>query len=185
MASVRGLRRRNTRSKKFDASNLRRAMLDRRVWVAYGVVIDPEDGNLHYDLDGEDLLIEVETSPDQLDVTARLGSPFGGPNLGMWAIPPIGAEVMVVMPAGAEDFMPTIVAVLSTGDLPAGVAENVTVLANTKVLVHDGAGGAAPLPTLAEFKGHTHGSGVGPTGVPIDPIPGVGPIVGTVVFEAK
>ena len=177
---ARGLKRKRVRGRRFDPSDLRRLVRDQRLWCALGVVVAPDDGGLHFDLDGEDLLVEVEIQPSQLDLTCRLGSPFGGPNLGLWQVPPVGAEVVVLLPEGEIEFQPTIVAVLSSGALPADVAENTVVIAEAQVLIHDGMGGAEPLITKSQFDQHKHGTGVGPSTVP-DNIA----TSGTVVLKAK
>lgn len=180
MPTVKKSKRGKLGAKRFDPSDLRELVKDRRLWCAMGVVIEPEGGGSHFDLDGEDVLIEVETQPDLIDVTARLGFGFGGPNIGMYAIPPVGTEVVLLMPSGRLDFMPVVVGMLSTGDLPDGVAENVTVIANGEVLVHDGNGGTEPLVKKSEFDAHMHPTGTGPSGIPSN-----SPITGTTVLKAK
>lgn len=150
-----------------------------------GVVIKPDEGALHFDLDGEDLLVEVELQPSKMDITCRMGSAFGGGGVGAWRVPNVGEEVVVLIPEGDVKYMPIIVASLSTGNLPNGVAENTIVIAEGQVLIHDGNGGAAELVTMAEFRAHTHPDATGGTGPTLDPIPGLGPITGTTVLKAK
>lgn len=180
--------RRRVGAKKLDLSDLRHVLRDRRAWAGMGLVIEPEDGEPHFEIvveDGNivDILIEVEIVPERIHVTARL-SGSGGQNTGLWQIPQIGDEVAVLIPDGEVDFCPIIVGVLSGGQIPNGGGQGpdqtTTVIVNSKVLVHDGAGGAAPLPTKAEFDAHTHPTGVGPSGVPSN-----APITGTTVLEAK
>jgi hypothetical protein len=176
----RGFMRRRIRSRRLDTSDLRNLVRDRRRWSAIGIVIVPEGESSHFDLDGEDLLVEVEIQPDGLDVSCRVGSAFGGPGLGMWAVPPVGSEVLIALPDGRLDFQPTIVGVLSTGQLPQGVAENVTVIANGTVLITDGGdpSGAEPLIKKSEFDNHIHPSGMGPTEKPL-PATGTNPLKAT------
>ena len=202
MTRIRGLKRRRMRGRRFDPTDLRKLVRDQRLWCALGVVVQPE-GALHFDLDGEDLLVEVELQPSQVDVTCRVGSAFGGPNLGLWQVPPVGAEVAVLLPEGELDFQPTVVAVLSSGALPDGVAQNTVVIAEAKVLVHDGTGGAQPLATKADVDAlaahidqHQHqevtqGGPVltsvptkGPTG-PTPPLDASPTAAGTTVLETK
>lgn len=156
--------------RRLDVSGLREALRDDRVWVKLGIV--GSDGGDHYDLDDDDLLVEVRLMPDNELVTCRYGVAGGGPLAGVWTVPPIGAEVMVAMPDGEITFSPTIVGILSTGAVPDGVAPNVVVIAApTEVLVHDGNGGAAELATKADIDAlaahidqHQHAGLLGGTG---------------------
>lgn len=188
MARKQSSKKKRVRSKRFDPSDLFHLTdPDKRgfFYTLLGVVVAPE-GESHFELVPgvggaiEDVLIECETQPDQLDLTCRLGCVAGGALAGVWTVPAVGTEVAIVCPNGKIDFMPTIVGCLSTRSVPDGVAEAVTVIANGEVLIHDGAGGAAPLPTKAEFDSHTHPTGVGPSGVPSN-----APITGTTVLKAK
>lgn len=187
MASIKARKRRRTKAKRFDPGDLFHLTdPDKRgfFYTLIGLVVSPE-GASHFELikkSGQivDVLIEVETQPDQLDLTCRLGSVAGGPAAGVWTVPPVGTEVAIICPNGKLDFQPVIVGILSTGNVPDGVAEGVTVIANGEVLIHDGSGGAAPLPTKAEFDAHTHPTAMGLSGPPSN-----SPIVGTTVLKAK
>lgn len=176
MAKIPHRRRQRTRARKLDLEQMRELLKDRRVHTAYGIVVAPDGPNSHYDLDGVDLLIEVETSPDQLDLTCRWGLGGQGP----WTVPAVGDEVVILVPNGQIDFMPVIVGVLSTGVVPEGVAPSVTVISNGTVYVHDGTlAGAESLVKKSEFEAHVHATGVGPSDVP------TAPITGTAVLKAK
>lgn len=186
-----GLRRQKP-GKRVDLTNIAKTMeqlgFARGLFSCLGVVKEAEDGGLHFDLDGEDLTVDVELQPSGTTITARLGTVGGSFGAGVWWIPPIGSEVLVAVPDGDIDFQPIIVAQYSSGSVPSDVEAGSVVIAcapGTKIYLHDGSGGADPLPTLNEFKMHTHPTGVGPSGPTIDPIPGVGPITGTTVVEAK
>lgn len=126
-----------TRGKRFDPSDLFALTDPERRGLFYtlvGVVFAPESES-HFELVSEDgvitdVLVQVETQPDQMDITCRLGSVVSGPQIGIWAIPPVGTEVAVLVPNGRTDFMPTIVATLSSGRLPvSNLSENETVIA--------------------------------------------------------
>jgi hypothetical protein len=149
------------------------------VHVVLGLVTKGE-GSSHWELYEDDIIVEVSTVPDEELISCRLGSLCGGFNIGIYSVPAIDTEVMVVVPRGDYTFSPVIVATLSSGDLPDGVAPNVTVIANGTVLIHDGDGGANPLPTKAEFDAHKHGTGTGPSTVPDN-----APITGTSILKAK
>lgn len=162
-------------------SILRGLLKDDKCCIRFGTVFVPDGEKQHYEiLPGlEDILVDVEIHPTGQDLTCRLS---GGP---AWRIPSAGEEVIVALPDGEIDFMPVILASLSDGELPDGLEPNVIVLAESQVLIHDGKGGAEPLPTMAEFLGHTHNGGMGPTTPTTDPIPGVGLIKGTEILKAK
>lgn len=152
-------------ARRLDLSAVKEALKDDRVFPCMGLVT-AEDVDSHFELDGTDLLIEVELIPGEERVSARLG--FGaGPSAGLWFIPPVGAEVALIICDGDLEAGVFIVGVLSTGAVPAGVAEGVTVLAaQSKVLVHDGiaALGTDRVVKATPYSVHVHPSGTGPTG---------------------
>ncbi len=186
MATIRKLKRRRKGAKRFDPTDLKALLADTRCWACAALVVVPDGLSSHYEMvteDGKlvDIMVEVETVPDQQDLTCRLASVSGGTNAGIWTIPPVGAEVIVLIPNAQIDFMPTIVAILPTGEIPDDVAPGVTVIANSsKVIIHDGNGGAEPLITKSQFDAHKHPSGTGPTGPPDNAATS-----GTTVLEAK
>lgn len=152
-------------SRRLDLSDLADTLRksDKRQWLALGQVYVPEGAAQHYELvmvGGKlvDILVDVETIPDRLDLTCSLAA--GGMG---WMIPNPGDEVFVAMPAGRVDFRPTIVA-FTRGEIPnptgQGPAPDRIVLAAAEVLVHDGVtGNAEPLVRRSEHIGHTHGPG--------------------------
>lgn len=159
------MKRKRVRAKRLDVTDLRALVEDHRVWFFHAVVIDPDGAGQHFDLDEEDLFIEIETQPGQLDLTARLGSAFGGPGEGLWHIPPVGAEVVVALPAGRIDFQPTIVSVLSGGLLPARVSNDRTVFVTEKDLEITAPKvylGPSPDTIVEASDGLVHGSGIDP-----------------------
>lgn len=190
-------------AKRLDLTDMRELFRDRRTWVAIGIVTVPDGASSHFELTDTDILVDVVLQPSLEDVTCRLGA-------GMWVVPAVGEEVAVTFPEGVRDFMPTIQGILSSGVVPAatgGGAQPPTptriAIVRTEVVVHDGPGGANPLPTLASlqatidklnalidaYNGHTHNTAVGVTGTPI---PGIGGpptdasnAVGTTVLKAK
>ena len=130
MAPIHKLKRQRIRANRMDLTDMRELMEDGRIWMSMAIVIVPEGASSHFELisNPPDVLVDVETQPDQLDLTCRLASFGGGANAGIWAIPPPGSEVLVAIPEGIINFMPSIIATLSSGDLPDGVAPNVTVM---------------------------------------------------------
>jgi hypothetical protein len=152
-------------TRRLDIAAIKQALADDRVYPCLGLVTD-EDVASHYSLDDEDLLVEVALMPGEERVTARMGLFGMGPNAGIWSVPPVGTEVALMVCDGELEGGVFIVGILSTGNVPDGVAENVIVIAApSKVLIHDGDGGAQPLakadhthrpPTLV---GATYGAG--------------------------
>jgi hypothetical protein len=157
-------------TKKLDLTDMRKAFADQRSWCSIGIVTAPDDGDPHFQITDDDILVEVVLQPSLVPVTCRLAA-------GMWLLPDVGEEVVVTLPEGELTFMPVIAGVLSTGVVPVtsgGGAQPPTpqriVIARQQVVVHDGSGGANPLPTLAslqatidklndvidKFNGHKH-----------------------------
>jgi hypothetical protein len=175
---TRGKRSRSPR-RRLDLTSMREALATGEAWVVLGRV-ESAEGGLHWDIYEDDLLIEVVTIPDEEPLTCRMGSIAGGSGIGIWSIPSEGTEVVIVVPRGDYTFSPCIVATLSSGGLPNGVAAGVTVVTNAQVLVHDGSGGAEPVITKSQYDAHSHSSGTGPTGVPNNTATS-----GTTVLKAK
>lgn len=173
--------------KRLDLRDLRKSLEDNRVWCAVGKVIQPDDeaGAQHFELvpgaDGAivDILVEVLLLPGNVEVTCRLAGSAGG--RGVVTVPALGAEVLVAIPNGEIEWMPVLVAQLSANGVPnptgQGPSTTTTVIMDTRVLIHDGTGGAEPLVKRSEFVGHTHGPG---SGLTVFTAPsGGGPITGT------
>jgi hypothetical protein len=172
-------------SRKLATSGIAAMAADGREWVKLGKVFAPdmatdEGGedtgpiapHWHIEkkrnLDGSEskiILVEVETIPNKGDLTCRLGSTGMGGGSGLWAIPKVGALVVVVMPDGVVEFMPVIIAVLDNNAAPARVGEDKFILVSTvpveitapKVLL-------GPNPeTISEITdGLVHGMGIDP-----------------------
>jgi hypothetical protein len=134
-------------SKKLDLTDMRKAFADQRLWCSIGLVTAPDDGASHFEVTATDVLVEVVLQPSLIPLTCRLSA-------ALWRVPDLGEEVMVTVPEGMIEFMPTITDVLSSGRVPTGQgpATGRIVITRTEVVVHDGAGGANPLPTLAEHN---------------------------------
>lgn len=140
-----------TGSKRIDLSSLRELTQDSRYWVGVALVV--VEGESHYDLDGEDLIVHVEIQPLGTPVSCRMLAVAGGPNAGIWSVPPVGAEVLIALPNGELGGGGVLIGCLSTGNTPTNTAQNVIVIAaGSKVLIHDGNGGAVPLATKADVQ---------------------------------
>ena len=185
--------------KRIDLRDIREVLKDSRVWAAVGQVIQP-DGEAtatHYELvPGEtgaivDILVEVLLTPSNIEVTCRLAGAAGA--RGAITIPDVGDEVLIVVPDGQVDWMPVLIARLSTGDVPnpvgQGPSTSTTVIMDTNVLIHDGTGGAEPVVKRSEFLSHGHPTaGTGAVSPPVvAPGPPTSPSVfpGTEVLLAK
>lgn len=90
--------------------------------IELGLVIESEDGGDHFDMDGEDLIVEVELVPSGRLMACRVMSSGGGPDQGVWSIPPEGAEVVVAIPGGDQSEGGVILGTLSTGAVPDGLS---------------------------------------------------------------
>lgn len=135
-------------SKRLDLTDMRRALgVDGfKMWCAIAIVQAPQ-GEQHFEVLADDVHVEVVTQPSLIPLTCRLAA-------GIWRVPDVGEEVVVLIPEGEIAFMPILVDVLSSGTVPTtqGPALGADVIARPHVLIHDGSGGANPLPTLAEHN---------------------------------
>lgn len=190
MAVVKGRKRKRKGTKRFDPSDLKEILKDRRSWNVLATVIVPDEQDSHFELvvkDGVlvDILVDVVTHPGGVELTCRLK---GGSGAGIIEIPNVDDEVIVAIPEGQIEFCPTIVAFLSSQSIPnptgEGPALNRTVIVNGEVMIHDGTGGTEPLCKKSEFDGHTHTTTGGTTGSAAT-IGGAAAITGTTVLKAK
>lgn len=169
-------RRKRKATKRFDIGLLAEALRDGRQWAAVGLVEKPSDGGSHYRVETDggtitDILVEVTLKPSNQEITCRLANAIAGG--GLWRVPSIGDEVVVVLPAGAVDFMPCIVGILSGQSIPDGASDSKTILVASDTIeitapsiVISNGGAAEPLVTKSQFDAHTHPTGTGPSGVP-------------------
>lgn len=108
-------------SRKLPLDAIKESLADGRVWVKLGIVAQLEGETSHYELDGEDLLVDVELMPDRVPLLCRLGVAGGGAGRGIWWVPQVGTEVLVAVIDGDLEADGVIVACLSTGAVPAGL----------------------------------------------------------------
>ncbi len=97
--------------------------------IEIGLVMESEDGGDHWDMDAEDLIVTVELVPSGRQLPCRVMAPAGGPNQGVWSIPPEGAEVVVAIPGGDSDEGGVVIGCLSTGAVPVGLGDDKVVIA--------------------------------------------------------
>ena len=186
-------------SKRLDMTDMKRALgVDGiKLWCAIAIVQAPQ-GEQHFEVLADDVHVEVVTQPSLIPLTCRLAA-------GIWRIPDVGEEVVVLIPEGEIAFMPILVDVLSSGSVPTtqGPAIATSVIARPHVLIHDGTGGAAALAKLSSLQTtidklndvidklltHTHSgvtTGAGASGPPVGLVEAHAPAaVGTTVLEAK
>lgn len=167
--------------KRLDLTDMRELFKDRRLWSAIGIVMAPE-GEQHWEIvqndagDGVDIIVEVVTQPGLETVSCRLPA-------GVWDVPDEGDEVAIVFPEGDRDFMPVIVARLSTNVVPTaggqGPQPGRIVIARDEVFVHDGNGGAVSLARKQDvinvdekYADHKHLAAGSPTSGPLSPVVG-------------
>lgn len=115
-----------------DLSDLKALMDDGKAFALMGLVAKPTSGPHWRKVEGKngrtDILVEVETAPLGYDLTCRLTSEAGGAGMGLWRVPAVGTEVLVVIPDGEIDFMPTIAKVYSSGSVPTRASDQRTVM---------------------------------------------------------
>lgn len=141
-------------TRRFNAQDLKEIVRDGRSWVHYGIVKAVE----FYE-ETKDVLVEVELQPSLTPITARLLTPIGGPGWGIWALPPVGAEVIVALPEGDVAAGPVILGVTSNDQLHASTAATRILIvppAGGQVHITDASGTVQPLVTKAEFDAHVH-----------------------------
>lgn len=143
-------------SKRLDLSDMRQLFRDTRLWCAIGIVtVDPGQAQ-HFEITESCVVVDVVLQPSLQPVTCRLSS-------SMWAIPAVGAEVLVIIPDGQVDFLPTVIDNFSAPPTTQGPAVGTVVIVGGQVLVHDGHGGAVALAKASElnalahkYNAHTH-----------------------------
>lgn len=167
---------------RLDLSFIRDAVYDERQWAAMGIVQAPSDGGAHFSVISEgsditDITVEVTIMPTGEELTCRLSMPCHG---GPVRIPSIGDEVLVILPAGSIDFMPSIVGYLSGQNFPDRTSESrsvwyspdrIEIIAEEVYISSDGVTGE-PLVKRSEFMAHLHPTGTGPSGTPTVTITG-------------
>ena len=149
-------------TKKIKTASAREALMDFRCWACLAIV--EERGGSHFEVTEDDIIVYISMMPSEEPIDARMGTVGGGEGVGVWFIPPPGSEVAVIIPDGEVESDPIIVGVLSSGSLPDGIEDGVTVIANTKnVLITDGKGNHDQLVTRKAYAAHIHPTGVGPS----------------------
>lgn len=164
--------RRKKPQKRFDHTEFVKTLEDlgfsRGFFSCLGIVQAAQDGGVHFDLDTEDMTVEVQLMPSEVILTARVGTVAGGFGAGIWLPPPVGAEVLVAIPDGDLEFQPTIASWYSSGKLPEDIGATTLVIAcppGGKIFVHDGTGSVDQVVLKSAYEAHVHPTGVGPSGV--------------------
>lgn len=125
-------------AKKVDLTQLREALRDGRVWCQLGQVFSP-DGGAHWYVDTDNegnrsVMVEVTTMPEGMDLTCRLATKP------LWYIPAAGSIVVVAIPSGETDHMPSIIGILDAGDADTDISADRCLLASdVDVVVKSGA----------------------------------------------
>lgn len=144
--------------------------LDDRIWTGLGTVLAAQGGGDHWEShEGQDITVRVELHPSGTVLRCRLGALAAGVGTGAWQVPPVGCEVAVLIPDGEPDAGGIIVATLSCGEIPEGVAPSDLVIVvpdGAKVYIRGAGGTPEPLVTKSQFDAHKHPTGTGPSGVP-------------------
>ena len=136
--------------------------------TAVGIVTEYDGTHYRIQDDGDRrIFVHVTLLPEGNECEAEL---FGGP---VWAIPDVGAEVIVALPDGSLNGRPTIVATMDVLAHPRTAPGRVVIWARDRIeliapqvfLSSDGTSGE-PLITKSQYDAHKHPSGTGPTGIP-------------------
>lgn len=188
--AARNIRRQRKGTKRLDLTAMKAALKDQRAWACLGVVLEAQDSGNHFDIDDNVISVEVDLQPSQEQITACVAAIGGSFGAGIYAIPPVGAEVYVLIPDGELDFCPVIIGLSSSGTLPSDIGVNTIVIASPpggEVIIHDGSGSTEALVKKSEFDGHTHGPGSFEAGG--DPVAGTSAgassVTGTTILKAK
>lgn len=124
-------------AKAFNLAELKEIIRDGKIWTGLGVVVKRPEDSAHYEIVSEggsavDVLVDVDLMPNKEPLFCRLGSFAGGAGLGVWRIPPVGTEVVVIIPDGEFEGGPMIVATLASRDVPSQLDEDTLVVRNSK-----------------------------------------------------
>jgi hypothetical protein len=122
---------------------MRDLLRDRRVWVGIGTVMKRQDEDSHWrfaeDENGNkvDVLVECDLHPGPIPVECRLASVGGGPGHGLWKVPPVGTQVVIVVQRGELEADCSIVGTLASNQAPdaALLDDDTLVLLNPKNIV--------------------------------------------------
>lgn len=136
-------------SKRLDLSDMRQLFRDTKLWCAIGIVTVEPGQTQHFEITDSCVVVDVVLQPSLQPVTCRLSS-------SMWAIPDVGAEVLVLVPDGQVDFLPTIIDNFSAPPTTQGPAVGTVVIVGGQVIVHDGNGGAVALAKASELNALAH-----------------------------
>ena len=135
-------------SRKLPLDTIRDVLADGKVWTSLGIVTRFPGETSHYEIDSEDVLVDVQLIPDKQPILCRLAAGMGA-GRGVWFIPSVGTEVIVILPMGEIEADPVIVGCLSTGTVPDGIDASTIVICpgnGGQVLIHDNdSGDAVPL----------------------------------------
>lgn len=123
------MRRRGGGSLGVDNSALRTAAMDGKVWCGVGLVVKRQDESQHYEIADGDVLVSVDLMPEGQPLWARLGGKYA------WRVPPVDSEVMLAIPAGELEQMPTIVCTLSSGEVDSDLDGDMLLIVNDKKVV--------------------------------------------------
>lgn len=123
------LKRTRVSGKRLDIGPVRdlvERMVGQKLLPAVGIVVAPDANTSHFEDSGDDVHVEVEIQPTLLQVTCRLVAPGGA-----WRIPPVGEEVLVILPDGDLQFMPLAIPHLAA-EVPSLLTEDDDVLDNRR-----------------------------------------------------
>lgn len=178
-------------TRRFDPGGLRELLIGQgqgqATDSAIGKVVAGDDGNA-YDLDVvggqlKEITAELEIVPTGERVTARLAAAGASPLRGVFGLPEVGDEFLVIFAAGDRS-NPIGVIPLSGTELPNSAQQatggKLLVIGVEVIATNAEGGGEEPLVRRQEFLDHIHGTGTGPSATPT-----VQAGIGTTVLRGK
>lgn len=138
-------------AKQINVAELREATRDERVWCGLAIVQAPEGSDTYYEIDGDDVYVDVALQPLGQPLRCRLGAAAGSPGGGAWRIPPQGTEVAILIPSGSFESDCMLVATLASGTAPANLNADDMEIVNPDGLVAI-QGSDHPLPKFDTFE---------------------------------
>lgn len=151
-------------SKTLSRADVRELFATHSFTTALGVVRKFEGESSHYEIDGGEVLVDVELVPNGEKVLCRLG--FGG--RGVYSIPAVGSEVAVIIPASPRSLVaddldndPIIVAVLENAPSQLD-GDDIVVVKSARVVIIADAAVEVGAAGLGANDGVVHGAGIDP-----------------------
>lgn len=155
-------------------ASMRQALADDRIHAVAARVTTLDGETEHYAVNDEgDVIVSVVTAQAGVPLWCNLGALTGGGGKGVYVIPDVGVEVVVVFDNGDFEGEAYICGYTTGGAAPAGLTPGKVLVIGAAVEIRSVSGTAQELVTKADFDAHKaaydahfHPTGVGPSGAP-------------------